>query len=153
MIQYTDDFTGVTYPDKSGNLVTVPFTDGAEFNRLVAIRDQQLKAIEENKLVLNNYNQIVKNDQISEDASRPYPALPPKPQKKIVGDDGIVTMVDFGSELLAIVPKGSTVPSSGSIKTTVNVPADPATQVQAMLTVLLQQNAVILAALKKAGLM
>ncbi len=153
IIQYTSDFTSVTYLDATGATVTVPFTDGQRFSDLVAIRGMQVQALADNQAAAAAYNLAVQNAQISVNAGRGPPALPAKPQQKVVSNTGAVSFVDFNPPLLSIVPLVVNAPNSGQIKSTVNVPADPVAQSAAQQTVIMNMLQAIMAALKSKGIM
>ncbi len=155
MISYTDDFSGVKYPDPAtGQDVIVLDTDGPRFNALVEIMGKQVKAVSDNTASIKAYNTIIAGDQISEDASRPYPPPPPTPQKIVVDDSGKQTLVDFpAGTLLVLKPKGHTDASQGSGKTDTGIPADRLDTVLAKVTTMSAKLDAIMAALKKAGLL
>jgi hypothetical protein len=152
IIQYSDDYTSLIYLDGSGQKVSVLFTDAAKFNDLVLIRDQQLQAIRDNQTAANNYNQAVKNAQMSVDAGREAPPLPTKPQMRVVSNDGKVSYVDFVPPLLSIVVTAPNAPSTGSIKSP-GPASDTSAQSQAQLTVILNQLKAIIGALQAQGIM
>lgn len=136
MITYTDDFSGVKYTDPAtGKDVIVLDTDGPRFNDLVAIMDKQTAAASKNTANVTTYNTIITGDQISENASRPYPPAPPIPQKIVIDDNGKETRVDFPAGTLAVLTlKGATNPSQGSGTATTGIPADRLDQVLAKVT-------------------
>ena len=149
-IQYTADYTALTYVDTTGATVTVSFMDSQRFNDLVTIRLQQLQAATDNQTASDNYNTAVKNAQISVNAGRPTPPLPVKPQERLVATDGTVSYVDFSPPLLSIVPLVVTAPS-GQIST--QAAPDPVAQQTAAMTVIMNQLSAIIAALKAKGIM
>jgi hypothetical protein len=153
LIQYTSDFTSVTYLDASGAKVTVSFTDGQRFSDLVTIRNEQLQAVVENKTAAANYTQTIQNDQVSVNAGRPVPPVPVIPQQKVVSNAGVVTYQDFNPSLPVLVPV-VTSPSTvhGLINTSLPTTPDPAAQQSAMLTVILQQLSAVIAALTAKGI-
>ena len=154
MIQYTSDFTGLTYLDASGQTVTVLYTDGQHFNDLVVIRSAQIAALAANQSAKNAYNLTVQNAQISVSAGRPAPTLPTAPLQEIVANDGTVTYQTFpAGTLQVLVPRVVNAPNSGQIKTTVNLPADPVAQQTAAQTVMMAKIDAIIAALQAKGIM
>jgi hypothetical protein len=148
MIVFNSNYSGLVYTNYEGELVEVLYTDSEKFNDLAVIRDAQLNAADQNLLAKTNYNRTIQNDQISEDASRPYPPPPEKPKMKVITDTGIVSETDFpAGELAVIVPKVATAPSKGIPK------VDSGSTAVAQNTVILAQLQLILGALKKAGLL
>jgi hypothetical protein len=133
--------------------VTVPYIDGQAFSNANTIRQAQIAAAQANQAAATNYNQTVDNEQISVTAGRPVPNLPPKPQMTVVSNSGAVTYQDFDPPLHVIVPLVVTAPSSGSIKTTVNLPPDPVVQAAAAQTVIMAKIDAIIAALQAKGIM
>lgn len=152
VIQYSDDFTSVTYLDEAGSVVTVPYMDSQRFSDLVAIRGLQLQAAIDNKNAASSYNQAVQNAQISINAGRPAPELPAKPQHRVVSNSGAISYIDFSPPLMSLVPVVVNAPSTGSIKSPSAGP-DPAVQQNAQLTVILNQLSAIIAALRAKGIL
>lgn len=104
-IQYAPDGVTLFYIDATGKTISHNFLEGTPYSDMLDIRGAQLQAVFENKTAAANYTQAVANAQVSEDATRPYPALPDKPRQKVVSDTGAVSYAAFVPPLPDVVPK------------------------------------------------
>ena len=91
MVKRENDNITLTFPDTDGTIVQVGMRN-VGYSNVLATFDAQISAKNQNAQRLANYNQAVKNAQVSIDASRPAP-IPPKPPKIVVADP---TINEFG---------------------------------------------------------
>ena len=151
VLQYTSDFTAITYVDANGEIVIVSYLQGQPFSDLVTIRSAQLTAAAENNVAVNTYKTALANLQFNLDVGRSDgTTAPTKPLKKIVSNTGVVTYAPFVPALPDLVVP-VTIPS-GSIRGVAPTP-DPQVQQSAQLTVIMNQLSAIMVALKAKGLM
>jgi hypothetical protein len=116
MIQLDKDGITLFYIDANGQRVAHNYLEGQAYTDMLTIRDAQISAASQNNQAVANYNNVLKNVQISVTAGRGDTVTAPvKPLQKVVADvDGAVTYVPFVPPLADIVPLSNVVPS-GSI--------------------------------------